>query len=52
MKEYLKPEITVLSFVSKEALSSSLDGLNLIAVPNGELAEDGLTSYEITSIDA
>lgn len=47
MKEYLKPEIIALRFVSKEAISS-LD--ELAAVLDGELMENGLTSYEITSI--
>lgn len=47
MKEYLKPEIIALSFVSKEAISS-LD--ELADVLDGELMENGLTSYEITSI--
>lgn len=48
MKEYLKPEIIALSFVSKEAISSLDD---LAAVLDGELMENGLISYEIISIN-
>lgn len=49
MKEYKKPEITILSFVSKQAISSGLS--DWLATEEGkEFQDTGITSFETNSI--